>query len=72
MTSTKLVLLGIFLIVVGLAMISATRYFVSIGAMRLGLNALQSLGYVAFGLFVIGFIVGVTGFIAGVVSPAKR
>lgn len=72
MASTKLVLLGIFIIVVGLAINSAARYFASVGTLGLGLNALQSLGYVAFGLFVIGFIVGVIGFIVGVVSPAKR
>lgn len=68
MTSTKLVLLGIFLIVVGLAVNSATRYFASVGTLELGLNTLQSLGYVAFGLFVIGFIIGVIGFIVGLVK----
>ena len=67
MTSTKLVLLGIFLIVVGLAVISATRYFVSIGTLGLGLNVLQRLGYIAFGLFVAGFIVGVAGFVVGMI-----
>lgn len=65
MMSTKLVLLGIFIIVVGLAVNSATTHFVSIGT--IGYNAAQGLGYVAFALFVIGFVVGVTGFIAGVV-----
>lgn len=67
MASTKLALLGIFLIVVGLAVNSATRYFVSIGTLDLGLDVLQGLGYVALGLFVIGFVVGVVGFIAGVI-----
>ena len=65
MMSTKLVLLGIFIIVVGLAVNSATTHFVSVGTM--GYGAAQSLGYVAFGLFVIGFIVGVVGFIVGLV-----
>ncbi|HEX6799054.1 MAG TPA: hypothetical protein VF116_15200 [Ktedonobacterales bacterium] len=65
MTSTKLVLLGIFIIVAGLAVDSATMHFVSIGT--IGFDAAQSLGYVALGLFVVGFIVGAAGFIVGVV-----
>ena len=61
MASTKLVFLGMFIIVVGLAVNSATTYFVSVRTA--GLDTAQSLAYVACSLFVIGFVVGVIGLV---------
>ncbi len=60
MTSTKLMLLGILIMLVGFALDTAT--FRAITYSSLGADAGSSLFYVAAVIFVIGFVVGVIGF----------
>ncbi|HEX9414786.1 MAG TPA: hypothetical protein VF916_14870 [Ktedonobacterales bacterium] len=60
MTSTKVMLLGILIMVSGLALDSAIVHFVTVRAM--GFDAADNLAYIAAAVFVVGFIVGVVGF----------
>lgn len=60
MTSTKLMLLGILLSLLGLAVNSVVVQYTAFRA--LGFDALNTLSYAALVLFLAGFIVGVIGF----------
>jgi hypothetical protein len=60
MTSTKIMFLGILLMLLGLAFASATTqtlWFRTIGA-----DTTTTLAYLASAIFVVGFIVGLLGF----------
>lgn len=58
-TSTKIMLLGMLIMLLGLALSSATAQFVEVRT--IGFEAETSLAYGADALFVVGFIVGVIG-----------
>ena len=58
--STKLMLLGILVMLSGFALNSVVTYIVTIRV--LGLDIAGSLVYAAVALFVVGFILGVLGF----------
>lgn len=60
MTSTKLMFLGILLLLLGLAVNSAVVQFVAFRAV--GSDVLNVLAYAAVALFLVGFIVGLIGF----------
>ena len=60
MTSTKLMLLGILLSLLGLAVNSAVVQYAAFRAV--GSDALAVLAYAAVALFLAGFIVGLIGF----------
>lgn len=60
MTSTKLMFLGILIMLLGLALDSAT---VRVATYRsISLDAAGNLAYIGTAVFVIGFVVGVIGF----------
>jgi hypothetical protein len=61
MTSTKLMLLGILIMLLGLALVSVATRFVWVRTGG-GIEDLIGLAYIAVALFAIGFMVGVFGF----------
>jgi hypothetical protein len=60
MSSTKLMFLGILVMLLGFALNSAVTYYVTLHG--IGLDAAGNLAYVAVALFVVGFGLGVFGF----------
>ena len=60
MTSTKVMFLGILIMLLGLALVSAATQLLVFRVM--GAEAIASLEYFALAVFVTGFIVGVLGF----------
>jgi uncharacterized membrane protein YciS (DUF1049 family) len=60
MTSTKLMLLGILIMLLGLALNSAASQMVSFRV--IGPDSTVGLAYFALAVFAVGFIVGVIGF----------
>ena len=60
MTSTKMMFLGILLMLLGLAVNSGVTQFVVFRS--IGSEATGTLAYVAVTLYAVGFIVGVIGF----------
>jgi hypothetical protein len=59
MTSTKTLLVGIFLLLSGVALISTATYFAILRIIGQGTAAMLAYGAVAF--FAVGFIVGLVG-----------
>jgi hypothetical protein len=60
MTSTKLMFLGILIMLAGFALNSTVMYIVTVRVVSL--DAALNLSYIAVALFVVGFVVGVVGF----------
>ena len=60
MNSTKIMLLGALIVLLGLAVNSVVSQFVVIRIF--GLNPASSLAYIAVALYVVGFVIGVFGF----------
>lgn len=60
MASTKIMFLGILLMLLGLALNAGATQFVVVRS--IGPDATSTFAYVAVILFAVGFIVGVTGF----------
>lgn len=60
MTSTKIMFLGILIMLLGLAIVSPTTQLVVIRTVSL--DATINLAYLASAVFVVGFILGLIGF----------
>jgi hypothetical protein len=60
MTSTKIMFLGILIMLLGLAIASPTTQLV--GIRTVGLDTPINLAYLASAVFVVGFIIGLIGF----------
>lgn len=60
MTSTKIMFLGILIMLLGLAIVSPTTQ--SVGIRTVGLDTTINLAYLASAVFVVGFIIGLIGF----------
>jgi hypothetical protein len=60
MTSTKLMFLGILIMLAGFALNSTVMYIVTVRVVSL--DAALNLSYIAVAFFVVGFVVGVVGF----------
>ncbi len=60
MTSTKLMFLGILIMLAGFALNSTVMYIVTVRAVSL--EAALNLANIAVAFFVVGFVVGVVGF----------
>jgi hypothetical protein len=60
MTSTKIMFLGILIMLLGLAIASPTTQIVVIRS--IGIDAATNLAYLASAIFAIGFILGLIGF----------
>ncbi|WIG58194.1 MAG: hypothetical protein OJF49_000939 [Ktedonobacterales bacterium] len=60
MASTKMILLGILIMLVGLGLVSATTQIVAFRV--IGADSTTGLAYLALGVFVADLIVGVVGF----------
>lgn len=60
MTSTKLMFLGILVMLLGFALNSVVTQFVTFRA--IGADAIGNLAYVAVALFAVGFVLGVFSF----------
>jgi len=60
MTSTKIMFLGILIMLLGFAIVSPTTQLV--GIRTVGLDTTINLAYLASAVFVVGFIIGLIGF----------
>ncbi len=63
MTSTKLMWMGILIILLGLALNSVTTQLIAFRT--IDADTTLSIAYIASALFVIGFVIGVIGFFRG-------